>query len=233
MSFKEYQKNQIPSEVNNDLGLFLSCLGEKKDEIIQLNKDIIKNRFTRLASTDALNLIGENFNISKPEILTEEQYRTKLLNGWNIKKASGTVNGLIAEIKELGFTNVAIVPVWTIIAPNKYQNTLNIPDHNPLFNNSWATFWILIGKPHNYQVIAWGDKNYKEFEWGGILGDLVRLKRLVTIVKENKPAWTSCRGVIFANEAKLWDTINWGAENFGMTFGVYRVFENWENPNVL
>jgi len=229
-NFADYQRGLIPTyEPNDPLLDYEEILGTKKDELVIADKSAIKSRFVQTAPDDALPHLGVNANTPKPEILTNDQYRAKLAKNWDRWIASGTNARIINDIKELGFTNVSIIPVWTLVGPNQYVNTLGITELNAGMIPSWATFWVVIDQPHGYQVINWGVPNWGGFSWGEVTGDKVRLARMVSIIKQMKPAWTSCRGIVFLQgAAKLWDIINWGGANFGKNFGVYRIKESWE-----
>lgn len=230
MTFQDYQKGLIPvTNPDDPLATFEEVLGIKKDEAASGARAAVKSAFIQTAPVDALQDLGINFDTPKPEILTDEQYRAKLAKSWDRWTASGTVNNLIAELKELGFVNIGIVPVWTLIGPNQYVNTLGIDEINPDMQNFWSSFWVVIDKPHGYQVVNWGVPNWGQFLWGEVTGDKVKLARAVAIIKQLKPAWTSCRGIVFVQGTeKLWDTFNWGTNLFGASLGVFRIKENWE-----
>jgi len=229
-SFSEYQASLIPAPPNDPLTEYQGILGSKKDEFLAAGRTAIKDRFIQKATDDALPYLGVNANTPKPESMTNDQYRDKLAKTWDRWISSGTPNRLIADLKELGFTgNITIVPVWTLIGPNKYVNTLDVQEINPALENSWGTFWVVVDQPHGYQVVNWGAPQWGNFVWGEVVGDKVKLARMVSIIKQLKPAWTCCRGIVFMQgAAKLWDVINWGGANFNGNFGIYRIRENWE-----
>jgi len=228
-NFQEYQASLIPAPPNDPLTEYQSILGIKKDELALAAKIAIKDRFVQTATDDALPYLGINAATPKPESMTNDQYRSKLGKTWDRWISSGTPDRMVLDIKELGFLNVGITPVWTLVGPNQYVNTLGIPELNPGFVNSWGAFWVVIGQPNDYSIINWGQFNWGGSEWGGVVGDKVKLARLVSIIKQMKPAWTSCRGIVFIQgAAKLWDTINWGANLFNFDYGVYRLKEDWE-----
>jgi len=228
-NFKEYQASLIPAAPNDPLTDYQTVLGSKKDDVISADKTAIKDRFIQTATSDALPHLGINANTPKPELMTDDQYRNKLSKTWDRWISSGTPNRMILDIQELGFVNVGIVPVWTLVGPNTYINTLTIPEINPGFVNSWGAFWIVIGKPNGFTIINWGQFNWGEAAFGDVSGDRTLLARLVSIIKQMKPAWTSCRGIIFMQgAANVWDQINWGGGNFNFDYGLYRLKEDWE-----
>ena len=108
---------------------WLAVSGTAKDQARQYILSAIRNRFQATinprettstiardiliakASNDALVKIGTNFDLERPEILTYDQYRDMLQDAWNIWIRSGTAQGIITEVKRLGFTNVTLLPV--------------------------------------------------------------------------------------------------------------------------
>ena len=229
-NLQQYQRDLIPTYEDKDpLKDFEEILGITKDIALDASKASVKSGFIQTAPVDALYHLGINANTPKPEIFTDDQYRDKLAKNWDRWTLSGTVNQLVSDIKELGFPRVAVVPVWTLVAPDKYINTLGIDEINPDMQNFWSSFWVVIDKPHGYQVVNWGVPKWGEFLWGEVTGDKVKLARAVAIIKQLKPAWTSCRGIVFVQGTeKLWDTFNWGTNLFGASLGVFRIKENWE-----
>lgn len=137
---------------------WLAVNGAAKDTARQFILSAIRNRFQSLippresnsqiaqdmilskASVDSLTHIGSNFDLERPEILTDDQYRTMLQDAWNIWIRSGTAQGIINEVKRLGFSSVTLLPV---ILEARYQRLPNYfvkltyetfaVEHNELF----------------------------------------------------------------------------------------------------
>lgn len=119
---------------------WLSVSGTAKDTARQFILSAVRNRFQATinprettsviardilltkASDDSLTHIGSNFDLEKPEILTNDQYRAMLQDAWNIWIRSGTALGIVTEVKRLGFTNVTLLPV---ILEAHYQRLAN------------------------------------------------------------------------------------------------------------
>lgn len=231
--------------------------GDMKDENASAAVDAVQDSFIQTAPDDALAHIGVNDFIEKPEIFTNAQYRAKLQRTWEIWNRSGTPSLLIDEIKELGLPNVGILPEYTEIAPFKFIETLpgfneigitsnRLFDNGPITESMidfWSNFWLVIGQPHPFRQLLWGSfvwgtnhPNGFPILWGDIDGDATLVARIIRLIRQYKPAWTSCRGIIFVlgDDAKVWDSFNWGAMGieYGIippkAFGIQRIFEDWE-----
>ena len=117
----------------------------------------------------------------------------------------------------------------------------------------WSNFWLVIGQPNSFQQILWGQQvggiplqwgalntNGRAYLWGDIVGDPNLIGDLVTIIRQFKPAWTSCRGIIFLGNqtgfSLQWNQFNYGTagdkyglgEPTGTGFALFRIYETWE-----
>ena len=244
MSFETWESEALaPAFFQDDPILdFIKIYGREKDFVIDGAKQGVVLGLKDYADSQSLPLIGQNFATEKPFPFTELQYREKLKQSWNRWITSGTPNRLITEIKELGFTKVYIVPQYVESPPGKFK--LYIPgldDHNSqiaALGNFWSNFWVVIDQPHNFTRFLWGSPPPlgewgSGYLWGAVNGDINILRQLVRIIKQMKPAWTSCRGIIFIQPGvKIWGVPNW---NDGTLWGlnpqdyaVLRISEDWE-----
>lgn len=254
-NYEIYTQNLLPTwMLTKDKLPYFDVSGDLKDEAASAAVDAVQDSFIQTAPVDALSHIGVNDYIERPENFSDAQYRAKLQRSWDIWNRSGTPNLLISEIKELGLTNVGILPEFTEVAPFTFIET--IPGLNEIGitsgrtyqsapiteeqTNFWSNFWLILGQPHPFKPLLWGNftwggiKNGIPILWGDIDGDPTLVARMIRIIKQYKPAWTCCRGIVFILEdGKVWDSFNWGAMGaeygiFPSKWGVQRIFEDWE-----
>lgn len=236
MSYKQYETSLLPNWLLVDeKDKFFEQSGEMKDDVISNAQDAIEERFVDISSNQSLIHLSSTFNIEKNAYLTDDQYRDKLREAWDRWIKSGTENQLLKEINQLGFVNAAVVPKYVETSPGVFINYLDIPESNPSMENFWSSFYIVISKPHSYTQVAWGSFEWGDGTlWGSVAGDMVKIASLLNLIKQMKPAHTSCRGIIFLMDSAVgaWDLFNWtdGTTKYGLTggYGFIRVLEDWE-----
>lgn len=234
MSFKDYELSLVPTFLlENDKDKYFEQSGEMKDLVVDATVDALQARFIESAPNDALLHIGVNDNIERPEIFTDNQYREKLKGVWDRWQKSGTSAQLIKEIRELGFSGlVSIVPQYVEVSPGNFIQYTPIAESNPLMVNFWSNFYVVVGLPHPFTQLLWGDWVWGDGTyWGDVKGDVTLLKRIVQLIKQLKPAHTSCRGVIFLlAPSNQWDNFDWGDGTlFGISkYAILRLREDWE-----
>lgn len=235
---------------------YFQVSGQMKDDVLNGAKYSIKDTVVSIAPVDALDEIGSDFNIDRSPIFTDAEYRAKLQTNWDYWRSSGTPARLITEVESYGYTGVSIIPQWTEISPGNWVKTIpNIIDPLPAmefpndrsYTNTtgvgwWSNFWLVIPQPHPFTPILWGTPDaglwgtggpFGPYKWGGIAGDQNAIRMLVALIKKLKPAWTSCRGIIFGyDDFKTWGSFNWDDGTlWGIPTGSYSVYfirEDWE-----
>lgn len=244
MSFNDYNKDLLPPWcLTSDKLPYFTTMAAQEDAIASAAVDALQDSFIQTAPVDALSHIGSTDNIERPENFTDAQYRAKLQSVWTRWNKSGTPDLLIQEIKDLGFMGqVGIVPVFVETAPGVWINYLGIPDTVGTADpggmpDFWSSFWIVINGTGIYSKVLWGKFTWGDgTAWGDVTGtpaDLDKLSRMIQIIRQLKPAWTSCRGIIIIfDPGKIWDGFNWGAPGakYGLSgnYGVIRLIEPWE-----
>ena len=261
MNFKEYQPYLSPTFIQEDYykRSQQEIFGQEKDDIVDSAKNAIKQGLIQFADNDALLSLGNNFDIDKSPYSSFEYFRQKLGQAWVYWQTSGTPARLISEIKEQGFANVYILPQYIEAPPGVFTKTLpNVIDVNNAGTqwaprsmeeqgNFWSNFWIVIDQPHDYVARKWGNfttsgkwgtgTNSQGYVWGSVFGDPVLLAYLKSLIKKLKPAWTSCRGIVFLFGAtKVWAEPNWGDGTLWgwgpNDYAIERMLENWEEPSI-
>lgn len=233
----------------NKLPLF-DTAGILTDNLNSASIDSVQDSFIQDAPSDVLPHLGNNFNIPRPPGMSDATYRNKLEHQWDYWLTSGTPARLITEIQSYGYPNVSIIPEWIESPPGTWTKSLPITDPNRFMDvpldpggvGWWSNFWIIINQPHPFTQRLWGtpasgtwgtggpDGSYL---WGGVAGDQNALKALVDIIQKLKPAWTSCRGIVFGLTGFItWGSFNWNdGTHWGVPMGTYAVYyirENWE-----
>lgn len=249
MSFKEYQVSLAPTYIQEDYYKRSQeeVFGIIKDAVADAANEAVLAGFAETAPDDALDSIGHNFNLdNKCDALPYSQYRLKLLEAWEVWKSSGTPARLIKEIQDLGFPNVSIIPQWIETAPGIFVKSLpSVIDTNPFMeaNPFWSNFWVVINQPHSFTGHIWGTPPAGiwgtgtggfPYKWGSVEGDQDLLSCIVNLIKKFKPAWTSCRGIVFLlpgavtwDDGHLWDPlVLWGLDPSKIV--IHRIIENWE-----
>lgn len=250
MNFVEYQLSLSPTTVLVDdfKRKQEEVFGKVKDLVVEGANEAVLAGFVSTAPVDALNTLGHNFNLDRCNGLTDEEWRIKLSQAWTVWQTSGTPARLIQEIKDLGFPNVYIIPEWLEVTPGVFIKTLPIMDQNPAMddpaNGFWSNFWVVIDQPHGFTGHIWGTPSAGiwgtgvagvPYKWGAVDGDQDMLACIVNLIKKFKPAWTSCRGIIFLLPgAKVWGVPHWGDGTLwgldATKYLVYRIIEDWEQP---
>lgn len=248
MSFKEYQSSLAPTYIKVDYfkNAQEEIFGIAKDDVSDSARNAVLSGFIQTAPNDSLDLIGSNFNLDRCMSMSDDEWRIKLSQAWDIWQTSGTPARLIQEIKDLGFPNVHILPEWIEVSPGVFVKSLPIMDQNPAMddpaNGFWSNFWVIIDQPHGFTGRLWGSPpagiwgtgvSGVPYKWGDVYGDQDTLACLVALIKKFKPAWTSCRGIIFLLPgAKVWGMPHWGD---GSVWGldptkyiIQYIVENWE-----
>lgn len=254
--YKQYTKELLPAYfLEPDSVGYFDVSGSMKDDVNSAAQDAVQDSFIQSAPNDALNNIGSNFNIQRPGVFSDDQYRTKLEGNWDYWATSGTPNRLITEVESYGFQNVSILPEWVESPPGTWTKSLPIRDPLPEMDlpndNSfgggmgigwWSNFWVVIPLPHSFSSILWGTPEsgnwgtggtYGPYLWGGVSGDQALLKDLVALIKKLKPAWSCCRGIIFGLTGfTTWGSFLWADGTvWGTPMGSYVVHyirEDWE-----
>ncbi len=120
---------------------FLNMLGDKVDEIQDWWKSGTIASFVKKGPDEALPYILQNYNLDQPEQFVPAQARAMALDAWNIWERSGSHEGILTEVRRLGYPNCQIIPVWQFkrsqrVGQDEIQCRPTLPrefDHNIRF----------------------------------------------------------------------------------------------------
>lgn len=213
---------------------WLEVSGTAKDTARQFILSAIRNRFQSIivpkftqstiardmilskASSSALNHIGSNFDLERPEVLDDDQYQAMLQDAWNIWIRSGTAQGIITEVKRLGFTNVTLLPVmlearYQILADNYCKLTYETfaVEQNELFQCKLGESLITA---------------YQATEAQGPIFDTDLMP--VTYWDELKYIWSAFYVVI--GQEHPFDFLRWGDTRLNGTTGAIKKFGSFQ-----
>jgi len=260
MTFKEYQSQLAPTYIKLDYykNAQEEIFGTVKDEVSDAARDAVLAGFVDTAPNDALDILGQNFNIDRCQMMSDDDFRMKLSKAWDYWQTSGTPARLIKEIKDLGLPNVYILPQYVEFPSGVFTKTLPVVDTNNSTTiwapnsmeeqgNFWSNFWVIIDQPHGFNGRLWGSTEAGiwgvgyagiHYKWGSVTGDQDLLACIVETIKKLKPAWTSCRGIVFLKTgAKVWGEPHWGDGTlWGLDpskYVIYRLQEDWELDHLL
>jgi len=250
--YKQYTEQLLPPwALTPDKVPYFAVSGSMKDDVNTATQDAIQDSFIQSAPDDALLNLGSNFNIDKAPPFTNAQYKAKLEEHWQYWKTSGTKSRLLTEIKSYGYPNAYIIPEYIEFPSGTFTKTIPVKDPNPAMDNGkdttgvgwWSNFWVIIDQPHPFTLRKWGTPPAGIwgvgappngiYKWGSLDGDPQQLAALVALIRKLKPAWTSCRGLVFLLiPGGYWGSFNWGDGTlWGLdpsSYSVYPVLEDWE-----
>jgi hypothetical protein len=179
--------------------------GITKEAYLEAAKRAVKARFPQFAPSDALDKVGENFQIDRAFAGSDSIFVAQLMKAWATWGAAGTKPGMLSALNAAGLTNVT---VW-----EKFQWTETYP-------NRWWRFWIVARPPFpwNCDPLAdglWGSPG--SWNDGGVWAtgipqnDWARMRR---IIRKWKPAHAQCESLILLLNGELFGTRTgtWGAQ---------------------
>lgn len=235
---EEYRQVQVevaPKWLRREDGeTWLAVNGQAKDTARQFILSAIRNRFQSAivpqftqstiardillskASVDSLPHIGSNFDLERPEILTDTQYRDMLQDAWNIWIRSGTAQGIITEVKRLGFTNVTLLPV---MFEARYQR---LADY--FVKLTYQTFAVEHNELFQCQL---GESLITSFQATEATGPVFDTELTpVTYWDELKYVWSSFYVVI--GQEHPFDFLRWGDPRLNGTTGAIKKFGSFQ-----
>lgn len=178
--FVRYQLAHAPPWLLGEWGeRLMIVLGIAKEVQSQRTRDAVKARFVHLAPVDALPDLGKDRKMLRAPGETDDGYRERLLNAFDIWATAGTEAGLLELFRVAGATDVTI---W------EDQDVGGALGH-------WARFAIYVAEPHPYTApktwgsFAWGDGTC----WG--FGDDAAITYTKEVIRRWKPAHTRCVGI--------------------------------------
>jgi len=88
---------------------FLRALGLSMDQMAELWRVAVRQRFPWFASTDALAAMGDERGILHGPNESEDSYRARVFEAWTSWELAGSPKDLLLNLKLMGYPNTAIV----------------------------------------------------------------------------------------------------------------------------
>lgn len=191
----------------------LGVLGLVKDAFVEATKRAVKARYIDYAPADALDAVGENYNLDRAFISDDSVFKAMLRRAWEIWGKGGTDQSILDALATVGLTNVQIVHDWDWSA-DEFSGT------------RWWRFWVIVHRPHPFgppppwgSAPPWGDPSW---HWGvGAGGE--RLQTMQRLIRKWKPTHAYCVEVLIPmGSGHLWGdgtwtwgdgTVTWGEAN--------------------
>jgi hypothetical protein len=204
--YSQYQIDASPPWLQGPNGASWSFVsGVTKDAYLELAKRAVKARFPQFAPTDALDKVGQNFQIDRAFATNDTVFVAQLLKAWEAWGAAGTKPGMLSALNAAGVSNVTI---WENFQWN---------EANP---ERWWRFWVVARPPYpwNCDPLAnglWSSSGTWSDGGGWATGipqnDWARLRR---IIRKWKPAHAQCVSVILLLNGELFGTRGgtWGSQ---------------------
>lgn len=91
---------------------FWGVIADQLDQARNWARAGIQTTFPRLAPPEALPFVAQDYNLELPEHFTVDQQRDMLIDAFPIWERSGSHEGILTEVRRLGYTSCSILPVW-------------------------------------------------------------------------------------------------------------------------
>lgn len=91
---------------------FWGVLAQQLDDARNWARAAVRATFPRVAPPEALPYIAQSYNLELPEEFTVQQQRDMLVDAFPIWERSGSHEGILTEVRRLGYPECEIVPVW-------------------------------------------------------------------------------------------------------------------------
>lgn len=95
-------KTKVPKD--STIGIILNVVGEELDLSKQAILDMRREALIATASGDNLDQFGQERDLARILGESDEEYRTRLLSAYIVKKRGGTIPGMIEGVAILGIT---------------------------------------------------------------------------------------------------------------------------------
>jgi hypothetical protein len=116
-------------------------MGYFKDWYVEVNIVGVRSRFLGVCPADALAYHGDERSLDRYVGDTDDIYRTRLVDAWQLWTFAGTAYGIIKQLNSAGFNHIYIEEGATFG-----------PDHS-----QWWKFWVIIDDTfdHVFGSVAW------------------------------------------------------------------------------
>jgi len=157
-TFKEFMVDTAPSWLGQSRGeAWMRGLGDGKDAALAALKEAVKMRFLRYSSTDALAEVGLERQLQRSILDTDETYRERLLNAWELWPWAGTPYGVLGALFDQGYTNAQLVIAKGVVFSMNGSRELVTSTYTPgafTFGSTpyWSKFILYFPAP---QIARW------------------------------------------------------------------------------
>ena len=183
-------------------------LGSLKDSLVDRNRQGQNERFSLVASPDAVGAIAANMGIDAGFSETAAALRARLPGAFTTWTRAGSAWGLLEQLVAQGYSNVTVVtqagiyystpidpvagPVVTIPSPG---SSLTL---NP--GGFWNVFWVIFTTPFpsNWTSIATPLSS-------STAPSIDELNRIRTTINNRRPGHAFCTGITAFTSGELWD----------------------------
>lgn len=179
-TYERWLVDLMPPAFQGERGTaMISALGAALEVELQRAKLIMLARLLKTAPTSALNLLGEDRQISRYPDEPAEAFRARALAAWETYPWGGTIRGLIEALRAAGYNNVTVEEHWRT---------------DP---SIWAEFSVRLDESDAYLTairwdseLLWDDGHY----WDADLAPHEQ-SRVIEIINSIKPARSKLRNL--------------------------------------
>ena len=158
--------------------------------------------------SDALSYLAAERGLERVPTETEDRWRFRLRDAWNIWKTSGTQAGHVIMGTWLDLLNLTIVRRHEFSTP---------PDVGSNYVRAfaravWFQFDVVIGQPHPWKQKIWGEGNWGEGTWGSTMQPEV-VSYLRREIRERKSAHDTATYLhLRFDQGPIWGVGKWGED---------------------
>jgi hypothetical protein len=157
--------------------------------------------------SDGLAYLGAERGLERVPTESEAEHRRRLKNAWSIWQDAGSQQIHVDAYGWTGLQNVRVYRRAEFSSPAPYGS----PYVRAFARQVWASFDIVIQKPHNWQAKTWGSFNYGDGTVWGSTATGEEVSRLKRFARQFKAGHDTCVYIhVQLGNGPLWGTFKWG-----------------------